>query len=285
MLRYLFRMLNSILSKVGFKLDLLSEDFDSRLQSEDDVAEMIARLAKAFDDWVAGQNTFDGLAAFDSQAAIKAFYHEYLASPFRSKFGGSRFNNLLFLHLIAKGLQPELIIDSGSYQGASAWALSSGAPNARTVSFDIDLSRLIRRHPRVEYVEKDWSDFDFEDANFAKALCYFDDHLDQIMRLLQADKLGVPYAIFDDDFPITSFAPMADGGRSLPKIEFALDPYVRGKKEIKWVANGKLNSWMVDESYLEAGRAVIRETQRLPNTSSITGIHQTPYRIVALEVN
>ena len=51
---------------------------------------------------------------------------------------------------------------------------------------------------------------------------------------------------------------------------------------LRWISNGTEHTFSVNRSYLNRGLACIRATERLPNTSLVTGIHQTPYRIVAL---
>jgi len=47
---------------------------------------------------------------------------------------------------------------------------------------------------------------------------------------------------------------------------------------------GELN-WPVDHAKLTAMRDCIAATERLPNTSLITGIHQTPYRLVKVRTD
>lgn len=282
MLRTAFRALNRMLSVLDMRLERgAGLDFDNRL-SGGAADEMIRRLAADYDRWAVQQDVFDNLIPFDTAASIEVFYGAYLSSPFRSKSGGSRFNNQMYLHLIAKGLQPAFIIDSGTYQGASAWALASGAPDARVISFDIDLSRLLHRLPNVEYIENDWTTYDLGTLQAGRSLCYFDDHLDQVRRLLEASERGISFAIFDDDFPLTSFAAMAHGGSALPKIEFALDPYFSTIQSVEWVEGGVTRSWTVDKQYLARARGAISRSDRLPNTSLTTGIHQTPYRVVSV---
>lgn len=177
-------------------------------------------------------------------------------------------------------MQPDLVIDSGTFRGASAWAFS--AAGAKVHSFDIDLSRLARTSDHVAYSQCDWTQFDWKDFDFSRTLIYFDDHLDQVKRLIEAAQHGIPLAIFDDDFPVSSFAPMAHGGAALPKIEFVLDSELREWREISWLDHGQHHSFPIDPSYLDRARALIAATDRLPDTSMITGIQQTPYRLVRI---
>lgn len=281
MLKQIYRSINGVLNTLGFRLERTSNDLSARL-TEDDSQELARRLATTFREWMSVQTVFPKLRAFDVESETIRFYEAYLASPFRERSGGSRLNNALFLFLVAQAIAPDVIIDSGTYKGASAWALALACPDAKIYSFDIDLSHLLERQSSVNYVQSDWATHDFSGVDLSRALCYFDDHVDQVKRLLEASERGVPFAVFDDDFPITSFAEMAHGGLSLPKIEFLLDPYVQKKDVIRWIDRERTFSWTVNREYLARGRAVIIATDRLPNTSLITGIHQTPYRLVAL---
>jgi hypothetical protein len=272
------RAANALLAPAGFRIQRLTQDFDARLDSPRLVERIVREFSRIAGEFFAYQSLFE-VVPFDIHGAISSFYKGYIDSPFRERFGGSRFNNLVWLFLIAKAYQPTVIVDSGTYQGASAWALRHGAPKAALYSFDIDLSGVLLR-VEAHYIEADWTTHHFS-ADLSRGLCYFDDHIDQAKRLLEAAAAGFPLAIFDDDFPVTSFAEMAYDG-ALPKIEFVLDDELRNETELSWVSNGVRKVWTVDRAYLDRARAVIAQTERLPNTSLITGIHQTPYRVVRL---
>jgi hypothetical protein len=186
--------------------------------------------------------------------------------------------------LLAKSAEPAVIIDSGTFTGSSAWALSLGCPKAQVYSFDINLEFLINREAGVTYVEQDWMSFDWNGVDLSNSLVYFDDHVDQAQRLLEAVERGVPLAIFDDDFPVGAFAPMAHGGFALPKIEFLLDETLSKQTELKWVVGAKEYVWPIPHEKMARARKAICETARLPNTSLVTGIHQTPYRLVRVNI-
>lgn len=279
----LARLLNGTLEKCGLKLEYSQRDFDDRPIDSFTQQRIIAALASIYQSWITSQRLFEVREKFDAGSASAEFFELWLDTPFRSQQGGSRFNNLLWLFLIARSYQPTLIIDSGTYRGASAWALSLAVPAAQTLSFDIDLTQLALRVPCVRYIESDWSDHTIEINADARVLTYFDDHVDQIRRVIEASDVGCHVAIFDDDFPITSFYAMAPSASVLPKIEFALDRELADGQVLEWISRGERLSIKIDRAYLDRGLARIRDTERLPNTSLITGIHQTPYRVVALD--
>jgi hypothetical protein len=75
---------------------------------------------------------------------------------------------------------------------------------------------------------------------------------------------------------------MAHGGFSLPKIEFVLDQRLQTQQEITWTSGGKHHAWPIDQTRLTEAAQLIKATDRVVNISAITGIWQTPYRIVAV---
>lgn len=285
----ILRSANRLLGVAGWQMQPLVADFDARLESPAHVAAMHAAMAEQVSRWLAQQQILpvppQSPEPADLTTEIASFYEAFLRSPFRLQLGESRYNNCLWLFLLARILQPQLIIDSGTYTGASAWSLSRGAPEAKVVSFDIDLSNLKQRAPGVEYVEADWTTFDLAPYAGQRILAYFDDHVDQARRLLEAHARRIPVTIFDDDFTLGAFPAMAHDGAALPKLEFVLDESLKDGEEVVWRSRGSRQGWRIDRAYLDRARATIRATERLPNTSLVTGIHQTPYRIVTLKLD
>lgn len=278
--RSVFRGVNRVLATFGLALTRLEQDFASRPTDPLTLDLLFSALAISYDDWVRQQNLFDAEPT-QTRAIIEDFYISWLKSPFRGKTGGSRFNNLLWLHLVAHSYKPGIVIDSGTFEGASAWAFATALPPGTVHSYDINLSKLKLRMSSVRYIEADWMSEEVAITN-ARALCYFDDHVDQVRRLLEAARRGGSLLIFDDDFPVTSFYQMAPSTTVLPKIEFVLDSGLRDGQELAWTYQGKSLRFQIDMDRLDEARAHIDRTARMPFTGLITGIHQTPYRLVVL---
>lgn len=281
--RLVGRYIRKALREVGLDLSPVRTEFQARLVSETHLSRMFATLGHAASGFLASQDILPIRHTFDLEAEIGRFYRAYLDSPFTKFAGGSRIGNLLWLDLIAKWTGPDLIIDSGTYRGASAWALAQGAPQARILSFDIDLSNLALRCENVEYIENDWTSLDFDAIDKSRSFCYFDDHVDQGRRLKEAADRNFPLAIFDDDFTVYGFAPMAHGGFAIPKISFILDESLADGEVIEWVEGAQRFSWPVDRAQLDALRNLIGATARLPNLVEPLTIDQLPYRLVAIK--
>jgi hypothetical protein len=188
----LFRGVNRCLAPLGVAVERVSRDFDARLSDPGQLIRMHRAFGRAWAEWLADQSVIRVRAEIDAEREAALFYEAYLRSPYREQSGGSRYNNLLLLFLIGKTAAPSVIVDSGTDTGASAWALRLSCPDARVLSFDIDLSRLRLRAPGVEYNETDWTAFDWSGLPTGNGLCYFDDHVDQARRLLETAERGFP---------------------------------------------------------------------------------------------
>jgi hypothetical protein len=279
--RVLGRVANRVLKPLRLELAILTNDFDARLVSQRHLDRMFREIGRISGQWLSGQDFVR--RAFDTEIEVRDFFADYLRSPFRGQHGGSRFGNLLWLNLLAKAQNPDVIVDSGTFKGASAWSLARGAPEARIRSYDLDLSQLICRVSRVEYLEHDWFSDDPTKLEGDVRLFYFDDHIDQGRRLIEAVERDCDLAVFDDDFSLLSFVTMAHGGAALPKISFILDDALEDGELIEWIVGGKQYAWRVNRRDLDRLRSLIANTDRLPDISALVGIGQLPYRVVALK--
>src|SRR5579863_7724019 len=139
--RIIARRANKVLNYFRLEVVPVGNDFDARLESETHIARAIELIASDARQWLDKQSVIGPVYAFDIRSEIESFFSDYLRHPFRNPRGGSRFGNLLWLDRLAKAMRPSTIVDSGTYTGASAWALARGAPSAKILSFGIDMSR------------------------------------------------------------------------------------------------------------------------------------------------
>jgi hypothetical protein len=221
---------------------------------------------------------------FDVEELVAAFYQDYLEISARVIPGGSGFHNLLGLCSISRAMDLRLLIDSGTFTGMSAWALGRGSPEAALHSFDIDLSQLSLRTEQAHYHEMDWTGFDFGNADPEHSLCYFDDHVDQVRRILEAHERGFRYLVFDDDASVGRMTQTAGSPIALPKLQFVFDESLEDGEEIRWLNMGRPRAFKVDRGYLEQARSRIEAIQKLPEIwTASAGMHQNPYTLVVLK--
>lgn len=273
------KLVSALLNPLGMELVRTGRDLDDFLEPGKHRDAIFQRAAAAAAGWLKTQTIAPQRQSFDVEREVREFFDDYLASPFREPHGGSRIGNLLWLNLLAKALAPDVMVDSGTFKGASAWALARGNPGTRLFSFDIDLSQLLLRVPGVTYIESDWMQHDITGQSI---LCYFDDHVDQCRRVREAQARGAAVAVFDDDYDVTQFAPMAHGGFSLPKLSFCFDESLKDGEVIAWREAGRRHEWVVPRRELDAVRGMVGQYQRLPDISAPFGVDQMPYSIAAL---
>src|SRR6476646_4563733 len=119
--RFIYRGINRVFAMGGLTLVRTSSTFANRITGEAQLKRLYKALAAQPEKWLERQNLFAIKDHFSVEEAVELFYNKYLSSPFRTALGGSGFNNLLWLYLIARSAKPAVIIDSGTFTGASAW--------------------------------------------------------------------------------------------------------------------------------------------------------------------
>lgn len=275
---------NRMFSLFSLTLQYAEHDLDRRLVSRPHVDAMLARIAETAEQFLSEEIIFGPCDVdFDVKHAVATFYEDYLALPVHGTAGSSRFLNLLWLALISESMRSRLIVDSGTFSGLSSWALSQGAREATIHSFDINLGQLQQR-TRAHYHESDWTDFDFGTVDGQESLCYFDDHVDQVKRILEAHELGFKYLIFDDDVGVGRIPVAAGSTFPLPKLQFIYDDSLEDGTELEWLCRGKVNRFRIDRQYLEQARDRIASIQKLPDMWETAPVmHQNPYTLVVLK--
>ncbi len=204
----------------------------------------------------------------DLAAAVSEFFPLYEQRPVQNNIGGSLFNDSLCLYLTARLLVPTLIVESGTFRGHSAWLLRRACPEAEILSFDIDLSQLEHREPDVTYYEGDWTDFPLPAIAAELALIWFDDHINQAMRLYEAHNRGFRRALFDDNFPAYNL--YATGGAPVPTLAMAIDETLHDGMRLVWTRHGKTYEYVYEQSHTFDARSLICLCQPLPDLAHIT---------------
>ena len=199
---------------------------------------------------------------------IAAFVERYRARPCRDNRGGCRFNSCVSIYLIARLVAPDAIIESGTFQGQSAWVLRSVRPEAEIRCYDPDLGNLLWHDPSVSFAARDWTT-DAIEADGRPSLVFFDDHVSQARRVIEAHDRGFRILLFDDDIAASRLG--ETGVPPAPTIQMVFDAGLRDGQRLEWVRNGKPRSLIVDGAACRAARARIAAVHRLPNLARVNG--------------
>lgn len=114
-----------------------------------------------------------------------------------------------WLWRMAADLKPDIMAESGTFHGYSAWWLRKGSPSslfrthdpARSPHDDVlpgltGVWAHIAQDFAAYWSMDNWSEFD--------GFVFFDDHIDQGLRLKQAVERGFKHILFHDVYPDTS---------------------------------------------------------------------------------
>jgi hypothetical protein len=277
----LLHFVNRPIAGLGVEVIPLSRDFDNHFVAPAQLQRLVRAMADRVTLFLERESIFPKVVEVDVESEVRRFYQAYLGSHYRITQGGSHFANLFWLYILRRTLGAKLVIDSGTFTGASAWSLSFGEAAPQVYSFDIGLALLSRREPNVTYHEMDWTASQLPLVDRETSLCYFDDHIDQIRRVIEAAERGFKYLIFDDDVAVTAIPGRAKDAYTLPKISFLEEDLTDGE-DIIWRHRGRERRFRVDRSHLERGRQLIDRMQWVPDMNDITGIHQPRLRLVTL---
>lgn len=275
-------VLNKALAPLNIEMTRLNGDLDARIVSGAHVHATTVRLAEQMEAVMRRDVVFpDRASDLELLPFINSFYQSYESVAKCSGGGGSRFLNLLWLAVLARAVKPDLIIDSGTFKGLSAWALRFGAPEAELHSFDIDLGNLCTRVD-ANYHESDWTTVPL-DTSGRRTLCYFDDHVDQVRRVLEAAAAGHRWLIFDDDVGVSRVPAIAATSSPLPKLQFLTDTSLVHGEELVWETRGRQARFRIDQTYLQRARDCIAQMQKVPDLwQLVPTVHQNPYTLVVL---
>ncbi|MEO1190128.1 MAG: hypothetical protein AAFY02_00085 [Pseudomonadota bacterium] len=210
----------------------------------------------------------------DQSEAFDSFLEGYRSRPLVENRHGSGFNDSLWLWLLARWLNPALIVESGTFLGHSAWLFRRACPAARIVTHDVEIWPAGRlRAPGVDYRLDDWqasTDLKPRDVGTDKALCFFDDHLSHLQRLREAAARGFRWALFDDNFPAWQLH--ATGAPPLPSLAMLLDDD-RVTHDIDWQRKGKQYRYSPTYHSAEdwvATKALVVASATLPDLAAVT---------------
>lgn len=207
-------------------------------------------------------------AAGETRKAVAEFFELYEKKPILNNKGGSLFNDSLSLYVTMRLLQPDFILESGTYRGNSSWLFRQACPGAAIQTHDVDHAQLAHRAADIDYIEGDWMDSPLPDFDPGRAVAFFDDHINQALRLRQAHDRGFRRALFDDNFPAHNL--YATGGQPLPSLAMLMEEELEAGETFTWVRHGKRYSYRYEPEHAQGAKALIARYLPLPDLAAVT---------------
>jgi hypothetical protein len=230
---------------------------------------VVDQLAKILSDFL--------IQFFDSAEGVtdilNEFVHSFLPAHARHNFpqrGSTSIGGLLVVYLIARKLQPAVIVESGTFVGASLHALRKACPDADIWSFDVTYKRLVYHDETVRYCEYDWIIQSEPTAKSDHDLVFFDDHIDNAKRIVEAHARGFRYLLFDD---AASFGQLVNyrfpGVPTIPMIMDAEAP----RMSFSWLHGDTWLRYDHDPEQCERARELIDLAAPVPDVRPAIGTY------------
>ena len=134
---------------------------------------------------------------------VEIFCDLYDKRPIKDNIGGMKFNHAFGVYFILKKINPDMVIESGVFKGQSTWLIEKTLPEARLICLDIDLTKRVYISEKAYYSNLDFRFHDFSNIP-ENTLVLFDDHVNHIERIKDANYFKIKNIILEDNYPSNS---------------------------------------------------------------------------------
>lgn len=160
----------------------------------------------------AGWNSEAILQELDAFSEVFTRQRQLFGGFFSSRnSGGNGLFHSFGIWFILTQLNPKLIVESGVHMGQTSWLMRQACPDAKIVRIDptargwedseVDatLSYNKRGATFTDFNSIKWADL-FSREERANGVILFDDHIDHLVRMQQAQAHGFGHLIYDDNY-------------------------------------------------------------------------------------
>ncbi len=271
------KVLGPLFDRLGYDLVPAAPDWTHRPTSPREVGRLLDAAAEILhtDLRAAGLTPEE-----DVRALVERFWHLIPEAPVRQRRGGSGFNGALQLYVAMRVLRPDFVIESGVFRGLTTWIIRQACPDAAIFCHDPDLSGLQYRDARARYSREDWSKADWSMLDPAATVAFFDDHVSQARRVVEAKARGITRLLFDDDVPAHRIH--SHGGPAHPTIAMitALDT---APEPIRWTRNGRPFEQPADDAQARRAASLIARSHPFDDLHRATGY--SPARLTYVDLH
>lgn len=241
-------------------------------------------IANAILPFFAQTNSLRAVSPTDVKKTVAEFREVFLASPITMNTGGANFPSGVNLFCIARHLAPTTIVESGVYKGQSSYYLVSACPHAAILAFDPDLTQMSYRSPGVAFYANDWMNTEVKCQPASNGFCFFDDHQNQALRIIQAFERGFRNILFDDSWPIEVV--VGCGWPPLPSVDMVINDTLKPDETVEWIEGDKKWTYVHNKAMRDLcarARQLVKAAYEVPSLYRETGIAPTSaYKYVEL---
>ncbi len=275
------RVLSPLFDRLGYDLVPAAPDWTHRPTSAPEVSLLLSSAAELLErDLAAAEIEPDG----EVLAIVRDFWRLIPMAPVRQRRGGSGFNGALQLYVAMRALKPDFVIESGVFRGLTTWVIRQARPHAKIFCHDPDLSGLQYRDPNASYSTRDWSEADWSGIDAVRTVAFFDDHVAQGRRVVEAQARGLTRLLFDDD--AAGHRIHAHGGPAHPTIAMIQNSMItapeRSPEPISWTRNGRVFAQPADDALVREAASLIARSHAFDDLHRATGY--SPARLTYVAV-
>jgi hypothetical protein len=282
-MKFIKRIIKSLLRTLGFKLVkiqpekktrksparkmkyihdpsysyMTEESHQKQLQVE------LADVARKFFD----PEEFPTVKNQDLDQATSDFFQIYSNRLHRDNTNGSGFHNAFWIYLYCRVQNPELIVESGVWKGHTTWLMKQACPNAEIIGFDRNLKNLEYLDLKAELHENDWESHQFSKVDPNKSLVFFDDHVNNAKRILEAKEKGFKHLIIDDNPPLHKMYSHIPG---IPTAAMLYENSGIDQTSITWMWNDRLIEREINPKQAQKARKLIKTHRYFPDVGGLT---------------
>jgi hypothetical protein len=220
-----------------------------------------------------------GLSPTISLGDLDDYFRAMAANQAFGAPGTTPGNGTIWLFLLARELQPQVIVESGTWRGSSLFTLRKAVPEAKLFAFDLDFGELISRLDSVDYRQHDWA-MDNVRAESSTDLCFFDDHTNNCMRVRQSYERGFKHLILDDSPDLGEIHEFRYP--AVPSISMIVSDKWNDGDTVEWNWQGRRLRYTFRLQDTYDAKDVIEEIHRFPSLRRWTGMEDAFHYYVRL---
>jgi hypothetical protein len=221
-----------------------------------------------------------GLPAIASMIDLKEYFQAMSNNRAFGASGTTHGNGTIWLFLLARALKPKVIVESGVFHGSSLFTFKSAIPRAKIFAFDVNFGALMSRLEGVDYRQHDWGTDDVR-AEDPSDLCFFDDHINNCMRVCQAYDRGFRHVVVDDAPDIGEIHQFRYP--AVPSIAMIENDKWADGDSVEWNWNGRRLHYTFKIADTFGAKNIIEAAYRFPSVRRWTGMEDSFHYYVRLK--
>lgn len=197
--------------------------------------------------------------------------------------GATPGNGTIWLFFLARLLNPKVIAESGVFFGSSLFTLRHAVPLAKIFAFDVNLDKLLprlERLPGVHYYPHDWGT-DNVRAEGPSDFCFFDDHVNNCLRIRQAYDRGFRHVVVDDAPDLGEIHDFRYP--AVPTVSMIENDKWSDGDSVEWNWNGRRLRYTFRTADTFGAKEIIEEIYRFPSLKRWTGMEDAFHYYVRLK--